>query len=101
MIYPMPDEPLPPLEEDIPEKTGSYLPGEIGEIPRAPGVYQMFDAKGKIIYIGKAINLRARVRQYFAPPGSGDDRPSVPLIRKALDHIEVIVTLTEKEAFLH
>jgi excinuclease ABC subunit C len=87
-------------DEPAPEKTGSYRPDQIGEIPRAPGVYQMFDAKGKIIYIGKAINLRNRVRQYFAPPGSGDDRPSVPLIRKALDHIEVIVTLTEKEAFL-
>ncbi|NQU42521.1 excinuclease ABC subunit UvrC, partial [bacterium] len=52
-----------------------------------------------VIYVGKAQNLRARVRQYFAESG-GDTRLSIPLIRKDLDHIETIITTNEKEAFL-
>ncbi|MFP4581461.1 MAG: excinuclease ABC subunit UvrC [Candidatus Sumerlaeia bacterium] len=85
--------------EIIPEKTGTFKPSEIDSIPKAPGVYQMFDAKGEVIYVGKAKDLRVRVRQYFAGP-SGDQRPSIPFIIKALDHIEVIVTDNEKEAFI-
>jgi len=78
---------------------GTFRPDEIGEIPRAPGVYTMFDSRRKVLYVGKAVNLRARVRQYFAGP-SGDTRLCVPLILKSLDHIETIVTGNEKEAFL-
>ncbi|MBN1867158.1 excinuclease ABC subunit UvrC [Candidatus Sumerlaeota bacterium] len=81
------------------ESAGSFLPSEIGEIPRAPGVYMMFDARRKVLYVGKAVNLRARVRQYFAGP-SGDTRLCVPLILQSLHHIETIVTGNEKEAFL-
>ncbi len=101
-------EPLsnPPLDEpnETPpvgaiERTGSFLPSQIGEIPRTPGVYIMFDARNKVIYVGKAINLRGRVRQYFMESG-GDSRPSIPFIRRAVEHIETIVTNTEKEAFL-
>lgn len=88
-----------PSPAELPEKTGSFTAEQIEEIPRAPGVYQMFDARGKVIYVGKAVNLRARVRQYFALSG-GDNRPTVPYIRKDLHHIETIVTANEKEAFL-
>lgn len=95
-----------PDDEGAPEvldfgapRTGSYRPDEIHEISRAPGVYQMFDARGKVVYVGKAISLRARVRQYFVESG-GDERISVPLIRQATHHIETIVTASEKEAFL-
>ncbi len=82
-----------------PDLTGSYKPGEIGEIPQQPGVYMMFDGKGKVVYVGKAVNLRNRVRNYFAESTS-DDRWSVPKIRAATHHIETIITNTEKEAFL-
>ena len=34
-------------------------------LPTKPGVYQYFDVYGKLIYVGKAINLRNRVRSYF------------------------------------
>ena len=44
-----------------------------GSIPTQPGVYVMKDRRGKIIYIGKAANLRNRVRQYFQP-NTGDIR---------------------------
>lgn len=55
-------------------------------LPRAPGVYVFRDRTGRPLYVGKATNLRARVRSYFA----GDDRKKVPqLLREAvaIDHI--------------
>ena len=40
---------------------------ELKKLPQKPGVYIMHDAKDAIIYIGKAVSLRNRVRQYFRP----------------------------------
>lgn len=54
-------------------------------LPRAPGVYVFRDRDGRALYVGKAANLRARVRSYF----SGDDRRKVPqLLRETvrIDH---------------
>ncbi len=54
-------------------------------LPRAPGVYVFRDRGGRVLYVGKAANLRTRVRSYF----SGDDRRKVPqLLREAvaIDH---------------
>ena len=45
---------------------------KLKEIPRSPGVYLHKDAAGKIIYIGKAKNLRSRVRSYFQAGRRGD-----------------------------
>ncbi|MFW5870734.1 MAG: excinuclease ABC subunit UvrC [Candidatus Sumerlaeota bacterium] len=81
------------------DPTGSYKLEELGEIPRQPGVYMMFDERGKVLYVGKAVNLRNRVRQYFAKSPS-DNRWSVPKIQEYTRHIETILTNTEKEAFL-
>jgi excinuclease ABC subunit C len=44
----------------------------LDRLPTDPGVYVMKDAAGKVIYVGKAKNLRTRVRQYFRP--GGDER---------------------------
>lgn len=55
-------------------------------LPRKPGVYVFRDREGRVLYVGKATNLRARVRSYF----SSDDRRKVPqLLREttAIDHI--------------
>ncbi|MDP9027762.1 MAG: GIY-YIG nuclease family protein, partial [Actinomycetota bacterium] len=38
-----------------------------GEIPTQPGVYRFRDASGRVIYVGKAINLRQRLSNYFQP----------------------------------
>ena len=49
-------------------------------VPQNPGVYLMKDAAGSVIYVGKAINLRNRLRSYFTPrplrnaQSAGDDR---------------------------
>lgn len=67
-------------------------------LPNSPGVYMMKDEKGKILYVGKASNLRTRVRSYFRE--SGDQRFSVKFLRARVADIEVVVTETEKEALL-
>jgi len=66
--------------------------------PTSPGVYLMQDCDGLILYIGKAKNLRARLRNYFQP--GGDGRAQIPLLMERVAAIEVILTDTEKEALL-
>ena len=70
----------------------------IEAIPAKTGVYVMKDASGKAIYIGKAVNLRARVRSYFRE--TGDNRPSIQFLRNRLADIEFILTDSEKEALI-
>lgn len=41
------------------------LQEKLANLPTTPGVYMMKDENGKVIYVGKAVNLRNRVRQYF------------------------------------
>ncbi len=69
----------------------------VDRLPTEPGVYLMRDRRGKIVYIGKAINLRARVRSYFS---GGDERPFVALLDDLLGEIEIIIVRNEKEALL-
>ena len=45
--------------------TNKYVKDIVAKIPFEPGIYMMKDEKGEIIYVGKAISLRKRVRQYF------------------------------------
>ena len=62
-----------------------------------PGVYRMLDAAGKVIYVGKARNLKRRVSSYFrANPGTAKLRSLAAQIRA----VEVTVTHTETEALL-
>jgi excinuclease ABC subunit C len=71
----------------------------LDRLPTAPGVYVMKDARGKILYIGKAAHLRNRVRQYFQP-NTSDSRDFVPLLEGIVADIETVVTSNEKEALL-
>lgn len=66
--------------------------------PTSPGVYLMKNAQGEVLYVGKAKNLRSRLRSYL-----NADRDSRPQIRFLLDRtaaVETIVTDTEKEALI-
>jgi hypothetical protein len=65
-------------------------------IPAKPGVYLFRDAKGAVLYVGKAKSLRARVRSYFR---GGDARLGLDRLIERVEQIEVIVTSTEVEAF--
>src|SRR6266852_4252714 len=78
------------------------LDEKLKEIPRSPGVYLHKDAAGKILYIGKAKNLRNRVRSYFQAGRSGDFSYGIKtgeLVKQIAD-VEVIVTDNEVEAFI-
>ena len=71
-------------------------------LPNEPGVYLFKDRAGTIIYVGKAINLRKRVNQYFLKTSYNDpyyEEKIKALVQKIQD-IEYIVTENEKEAFL-
>ena len=63
-----------------------------------PGVYLMKDAAGKIIYVGKARNLKKRLNSYFNRPEHADTKTAV-LVKK-IASIETIITATENEALI-
>lgn len=67
------------------------------QLTTRPGVYQMYDAGGKLLYVGKARNLRARVSSYFR--ASGLTTKTMALVAKIGD-IQVTVTSTEVDALL-
>jgi excinuclease ABC subunit C len=71
---------------------------DLQKYPQSPGVYQMFDADDSVLYIGKAKQLRTRLRSYFV--AGGDGRLQIPLLLEKVRRVEVIVTDTEKEALL-
>ncbi len=66
--------------------------------PIQPGVYLMKDALGNVIYVGKAKQLKQRIKQYFAQ--GGDGRPMIPFLVRQIAHIDTIVVPSEKEALL-
>ena len=74
------------------------LRDRIAALPREPGVYLFKDARGGVLYVGKASDLRARVRSYLG--ASSDGRMATALLSKHLADVEVIVTANEKEALL-
>lgn len=73
-------------------------PDRIKTFPPSPGVYIMRNSAGVVIYVGKAKNLRARVRSYLAP--GRDGRYQIPFLMARVEDIEYIVTDTEKEALI-
>lgn len=76
---------LPPLHE------------KIKGFPKGSGVYLMKDEKGQILYVGKAKNLKTRVRQYFSEQ---DTRYQIRFLMARVHDIDFIETLSEKEALL-
>ena len=66
-------------------------------VPSSTGVYLMKDEKGNVIYVGKAKNLRSRIRNYFQ---GTDTRAMVPFLVSRVRDLDFVVTNTEKEAFL-
>jgi excinuclease ABC subunit C len=73
------------------------LQERIARLPAQPGVYLMKDRAGRVIYVGKAVNLRERVRSYLS---GGDPRAFVPLLDRVLGDVETILVANEKEALL-
>ncbi len=74
------------------------LETKIKRMPGNPGVYLIKDAGGRVLYIGKAKNLRVRVRSYLRPQGDG--RAHVRLLMARAKDIDWVITESEKEALI-
>ncbi len=80
-----------------PERAAPTLDERLAAVPNGPGVYLLKDAQAKVIYVGKAVSLRARVRSYLR---GGDERSQVRFLVGKLADFETLVTATEKEALI-
>ena len=74
------------------------LGDKLETLPTTPGVYQFKSAEGRVLYVGKAINLRSRVRQYFQRSRNAGPRIDA-MVARATD-LEIIVTGSEVEALI-
>jgi excinuclease ABC subunit C len=92
-----------PVAEDLSGEGGSLALGRAAVVhyaklaPAQPGVYRMIDARGDVLYVGKAKNVRNRVRAYARPAGL-DTR--IERMIAATRALEFVVTRTETEALL-
>jgi len=73
------------------------LAEQLRSLPDSPGVYQYFDEEGKILYVGKAINLRKRVLSYFV---KNHDRAKTAMLVRRIADIKYIIVETELDALL-
>lgn len=71
---------------------------KVARFPTSPGVYLFLDAAGKALYVGKAADLRARVRSYCKP--GGDGRFLLQFLADEAVDVEFVATATEQEALL-
>lgn len=74
------------------------LEEELKKLPAKPGVYLMHDKKDSIIYVGKAVSLKNRVRQYFQ--AGRNVTPKIERMISQIDHFEYIITDSEVEALV-
>jgi excinuclease ABC subunit C len=81
-----------------PMEISAHLQGILDTLPTKPGCYIMKNAAGTIIYVGKAINLKNRVRSYFHAE-TGHDNKTRRLVRE-IDHLEWILVGSELEALI-
>lgn len=83
-------------------RRGSVDEAQVASLPTGPGVYLLKDARGQVLYVGKSVNVRQRVRTHLRPSGTACS-PAQPRLRRRLQHIadvEAIETNSELEALL-
>ena len=90
--------PLPPDRSDASLDSSNDLFELIKGISESPGVYLMKDGAGKIIYVGKAINLKKRVASYFQRQETHSTKTAL-MVARVVD-IETVITASEKEALI-
>lgn len=86
--------------DNMRDNKGFVIEDELKKLPSCPGVYIMHDAGDTIIYVGKAVNLKNRVRQYFQKSHQGKRGPKIDYMISLITHFEYIVTDTELEALV-
>jgi len=78
-------------------KNTEYLRSVVSGLPDQPGIYQYFDSTGKIIYIGKAKNIKKRVASYF---NKNQQNRKTELLVRNISEIRHMVVETEQDALL-
>jgi DNA polymerase III subunit epsilon len=81
---------------------GSVDEAQVASLPTTPGVYLLKDLHGRVVYVGKSVNIRQRVRTHLRPSGTARSSAQ-PRLRRRLSHIadvEAIETSSELEALL-
>jgi len=79
-------------------ETSEHIQDILKSVPQEPGCYLMKNDQGKVIYVGKAINLRHRVRSYFH--SSAGKNPRTSQLVKNIRDIEWIIVASELEALI-
>jgi len=72
---------------------------KLDDLPDAPGVYLYRDRRGRVVYVGKALSLKSRVRSYFQAASAGQ-APKTDALLEEIHDLEYIVTRTEVEALI-
>src|SRR3989338_10390418 len=72
---------------------------QLKDIPKSSGIYMMLDKKGDVIYIGKAVNLKDRIRSYLNT-SSWKDRPKLYFMMPKVGEIKTVITRSENEALI-
>ncbi len=85
------------METEYEKNTSSLSLINLDTVPASAGCYIFYDEKNKVIYVGKAINLKARIRSYLQ---NTDSRYHVRFLISKTQRIDYIVTRTEREALL-
>jgi DNA polymerase III subunit epsilon len=83
-------------------RTGRVDEAQVASLPTTPGVYLLKDRHGQVVYVGKSVNVRQRVRTHLRPSGTASN-PGQPRLRRRLSNIadvEAIETQSELEALL-
>lgn len=87
------------MSMDIRIKASDFsLEEKLNSLPTKPGVYQFKSADGKVVYVGKAQNLRNRIRQYFQKSRAVD--PKLDALVSKIADVELMVTDSEVEALI-
>jgi excinuclease ABC subunit C len=73
------------------------LEAQLPALPAQPGVYILKDPQGRVMYVGKAKNLRTRVRTYLR---GGDERSQVRFLMRRVSKVDTLVTANDKEALI-
>ncbi|MCR5213948.1 MAG: excinuclease ABC subunit UvrC [Eubacterium sp.] len=73
---------------------------ELNKLPKKPGVYIMHDKNEAILYVGKALNLHSRVRQYFRSGHGHNNSPKILKMVSQIAYFEYIITKSEMEALV-
>jgi len=83
---------------EVPQEVSQHFEAKLRALPAKPGVYLFKDKEGKVIYVGKAANLKSRVRSYFGTPSNLSSKTQ-RLVSNIQD-LELVVTGSEQEALI-